>query len=387
VERWVGSQGMGSIVARLAEGLDIRQDVWVPPNNGIQRSDVDGAWGVLVPKGRGKHRMHFDAVVIAHNGKCADRLTSNTPAQKINALLQTNFADNLPQNPRPGTGRFTLNQVYSLLIEVPHGLLPSNFDAAFIENEPSLRWLSSNSAKMRLEKTGSCESEVWTALSSAPFGKQHKAPQEFLEGTPKEVEVTALLLRAIERAVGMQEGKLQNAVLATTLQLWGAGLPINRWVGTEGCDFVWSGDHKIGIAGDWLSPCPARASTIEAAWLSGVNLAGHLVQDYDEDAGLDLGESGGTFIPVEGEFGRAGSSSTAWVTEPSKGSSRTGWTSERGGRKGGRRGAGKGRGNSWESSGDQAGKGDSSASSTGRGGQGAGAGHAKRWTRRADAVG
>jgi hypothetical protein len=34
--------------------------------------------------------------------------------------------------------------------------------------------------------------QVWTALSSPAFGKQHKAPQEFLEGTAKEAEAWPL---------------------------------------------------------------------------------------------------------------------------------------------------------------------------------------------------
>ena len=102
----------------------------------------------------------------------------------------------------------------------------------------------------------------------------------------------------------------------TRLQLWGAALPITRtpprwiwrvsfvhwfdpaaagWASRDAVDFAWSACHRIGIAGvsdhalscvgslqqnptvgDWLSATPARASTIEAAWLSGVRLAEHI---------------------------------------------------------------------------------------------------------------
>ena len=48
--------------------------------------------------------------------------------------------------------------------------------------------------------------EVWTALSSPAFGKQHKAPQEFLEGTAKEAEVVDLMLAAVEKAVALPAG-------------------------------------------------------------------------------------------------------------------------------------------------------------------------------------
>lgn len=67
------------------------------------------------------------------------------------------------------------------------------------------------------------------------------------------------------------------------------------WASSDGVDFVWSATHRIGIAGgdtstfqlwqlwsplvfggDWLSSIPERASTIEAAWISGVRLADHI---------------------------------------------------------------------------------------------------------------
>ena len=56
---------------------------------------------------------------------------------------------------------------------------------AYVQCEPSLRFLSNNGAKHAHE--GGL-SEVWTVLSSASFGQAHKAPQEFLEGTEKEAE-------------------------------------------------------------------------------------------------------------------------------------------------------------------------------------------------------
>merc|ERR1719203_804383 len=119
------------------------------------------------------------------------------------------------------------------------------FHAAFVENEPCLRWVASNSAKLGRVETAAAGTEAWSALSSAAFGKQHKAPQEFLAGTAKEAEVTKLLLRGVERAVRLQAGALQAAVMATKLQLWGAGLPINRWASKDGSEFVWSSAHRI----------------------------------------------------------------------------------------------------------------------------------------------
>lgn len=56
-------------------------------------------------------------ILLESRGKCAERLTSSTPAKEVHALLRTNFSDSLPRSPAPGSGRFTLNQIYSLLFE------------------------------------------------------------------------------------------------------------------------------------------------------------------------------------------------------------------------------------------------------------------------------
>ena len=57
------------------------QDVWVPPSNGLQAGN---GWNVVVP--RQKQSFNFDAAVIAHNGKCAERLTSSTPAKEVGEI-------------------------------------------------------------------------------------------------------------------------------------------------------------------------------------------------------------------------------------------------------------------------------------------------------------
>ena len=49
VQRFHGSEGMGSLVGSLARGLDVRQDVWVPPSGGICKLS-DGSWEVCAPR-------------------------------------------------------------------------------------------------------------------------------------------------------------------------------------------------------------------------------------------------------------------------------------------------------------------------------------------------
>ena len=125
VERWIGLEGMGGIVRMLAEGLDIQQarslTGFQPPASqsagclgaAVQRlavlsqrralgnhsapvasvAHVDPSCVVIRnfkcsrlevpgPGPQGREVKWFDAAVIAHNGKCAERLTSSTPAQE-----------------------------------------------------------------------------------------------------------------------------------------------------------------------------------------------------------------------------------------------------------------------------------------------------------------
>ena len=83
--RYIGVGGMGAIAEQLAGGLDIRQDCWVSPNGGIftERGSADdggGGWCVQESK---QVQTRFDAVVVAHNGKCAERLTSKIEARDV----------------------------------------------------------------------------------------------------------------------------------------------------------------------------------------------------------------------------------------------------------------------------------------------------------------
>ena len=119
VPRFVGVGGMGAIADAAVGYLDdVRRDVWVSPNNGI-RQGGNGQW--LVRESKSVERP-FDAIVIAHNGKCAERLTSRVAARTTHMLLRTRFAAKVGGG-GGGGGRMTLNSMYSLLFEVwpcPH---------------------------------------------------------------------------------------------------------------------------------------------------------------------------------------------------------------------------------------------------------------------------
>jgi len=320
--RYVGVGGMGAIADELARGLDIRQDAWVSPNGGIYTS-ASGGW--CVQESRQVQRQ-FDAIVIAHNGKCAEKLTSKITATDVHLLLRARFAP-AATGGETGDGRMTLNSMYSLLVEVPVGVMPSaearrGVDGAYVQNEPALRYVGCNDAKHcdggATDRGSSTRTtEVWTILSSGAFGKQHKVAQEQLEGSEAEAEVTSLLLAAVERSLKLKAGTLPSALVASKLQLWGAAIPVNRW---DGGDYIYSSTHRIGVAGDWLSSTGEGSSTVEGAWRSGVKLAEHLASETRscaEDVGLALGKAGGRFIPVDaGGFGSASLGKVNFVDAP-----------------------------------------------------------------------
>lgn len=75
-----------------------------------------------------RSRHGFDALVIAHNGKCAQRLTSpggRQPALALHALLRAKFGAELP-NPRRGGGMMQLNSIYSVRLGLAQCSTQSN---------------------------------------------------------------------------------------------------------------------------------------------------------------------------------------------------------------------------------------------------------------------
>lgn len=290
---YYGANGMGSIPAAIAGsgGFEIQQDVWVSPSNGVKYLSPKGnnqsstpSWRV---KAKGQTLGDYNQIVIAHNGKCADRLMSKTPAKALHSLLRTNFS---PTVPRDGGKRMTLNSIYSLTFALKVDKdeeknilnLPSNIFSAFIQNEDSLRFISCNSRKYPASRNSPSQNvQVWTVLSSPKFAKKYKGPQENLPSETVE-EVTFLMLQALERSLSLKEGILTSdegeTILDSKLQLWGAAVPLNTWKTTntdnyENTGFLYDSEHGVGACGDWL-----LESSIEGAWESGRRLAEWMIK-------------------------------------------------------------------------------------------------------------
>ncbi|GMH97150.1 hypothetical protein TrVE_jg7834 [Triparma verrucosa] len=271
-EAYYGVGGMNALPASLSSGLNVVQDCWVSPSNGVKFNKRDGKWTV---KAKGENLGTFDKLIIAHNGKCADRLMSKTPSKKLHKLLRVNFADRVSKE---GGKRMTLNSIYSLTFVVGKGSeLSEKFNgvACYIKGDKNLKFLSSNTRKHGREDD---EKEVWTVLSSAQFGKKFKGPQENL---PEDLarNVTSLLMGSLEEVFGL-ERKLE--VEEQKLQLWGAGVPLNTWSG-EG--FLYDAENNVGCVGDWLVE-----PSVAGAWESGRRLAAFLEVGTEGNVGIDDGQ-------------------------------------------------------------------------------------------------
>lgn len=293
-DMYYGNGGMHSIPKAIIESgenaFEINQDVWVSPGNGVKFIGEKGKpqWKV---QRNGKSLGVFDRLVIAHNGKCADRLMSKTPAKKLHSLLRTNFSSTVPKS---GGKRMTLNSIYSFSFAIKREGSPLSKQlgeeviSCFIKNEPKLRFLTCQTRKQHdRQNTKSDRVEVWTVLSSPTFAKKYKAPQENIPDETAE-EVTGLLLQALENSLSLSPGSLsKDHILDEKLQLWGAAVPLNVWKtnctsSTSGDEagaaadsgFLYDADFGVGSAGDWLLD-----PSIGGAWTSGMRLAEWMVNE------------------------------------------------------------------------------------------------------------
>ena len=309
-DMYYGINGMQSIPMTMVRGVDVQQDVWVSPSNGVRLVKSQGGekWEV---KAKGKVMGQFDRLVIAHNGKCADRLMSTTPAKDFHRLLQVNFA---PFVPRDGGSKMTLNSLYSLSFALPADSALSktlshddHFVCGFIKNHVNLRFISCNTRKHATTTTDNEQHEhveVWTILSSAKFGKQYKGAQENLPDELVE-QVTGLLLKSLEESLILPPGSLirdpattsssrhgsNGCVMESRLQLWGAGVPLNTWIPMSHANddddddavrgFLYDSHYSVGACGDWL-----LESSVAGAWESGRRLAEFMATDPTLSVGL-----------------------------------------------------------------------------------------------------
>ncbi|KAM6577050.1 hypothetical protein CsatB_028887 [Cannabis sativa] len=254
--KYVATNGMrflaDSILSQTSM-VDVMRPCWISklePYNGMWYLSENGK-----PKGK------FDAIVIAHNGKCANRLLALSGLPLIAKQMK----------------RLELSSIWALLAAFDDPLLVPerdglSFEGAFVKGVDSVSWMANNTKK--LLGSNSDGPDCWTFLSTAAYGKHNKVPQENIPNATAE-RVKAGMLEGVEDALGLARGSLQKPSY-TRLQLWGAALPTN----TPGIPCIFDPYGRAGICGDWL-----LGSSMESAALSGMALANHIA-DYFQNPGV-----------------------------------------------------------------------------------------------------
>ena len=263
-QKWIGRRGMRDVAEDLLQSLREAH----PPSKGAFEVSRPAWVNKLKPReegwevfARGKTKGVFDMVVIAHNGKCANRLVKPTGAERTLRQLRS----------------LKLSAIWALMVEFESTgtgqppVLPSGLQACFVSNSDVISFVGNQSAKYGPSKSGT---ECFTLFSTERFGRQHKVPQEAVPAA-KAAEVRDLMLGALFAIPGVSKREVGPAWRA---QLWGAALPTNAL----GEPFILEREKRIAVCGDWLT-----GSGVQDAALSGFALAAAIAEGSPSNAGLD----------------------------------------------------------------------------------------------------
>ncbi|KAK4596501.1 hypothetical protein RGQ29_014516 [Quercus rubra] len=246
-------RGVRSTVFDTTSLVNVVRPCWI--------SKLDPFNGMWYLSENGKPQGQFDAIVIAHNGKCANRLLASSGLPLIARQMK----------------RLELSSIWALLaafedpLPIPDGAASSPFEGAFVKGVDSISWMANNTKKLLHSQNSG--PHCWTFLSTAAYGKRNKVPQENIPNATAE-KVKAGMLGGVEAALGLPKESLQKPFY-TRVQLWGAALPTN----TPGIPCIFDPQGRAGICGDWL-----LGSSLESAALSGMALANHMA-DYFQSGG------------------------------------------------------------------------------------------------------
>ncbi|XP_078149114.1 FAD/NAD(P)-binding oxidoreductase family protein [Carex rostrata] len=252
--RYIGVNGMRSLadsILNQSKLIDVVRPCWI--------SKIEPLNGIWYLSEKDKLHGQFDAIVIAHNGKCANRLLSTSGLPLLTRQMK----------------KLDLSAIWALLAAFNDPLpLPRNvdFEGAFVNGVESLSWMGNNSRK--LLHLGGGAPHCWTFFSTAAYAKRNKVPQENIPNVTAE-KVKQEMLHGVELALGLPKGGLQQPVYTGRVQLWGAALPKN----TPNVPCIFDPLGRAGICGDWL-----LGSSVQSAALSGMALANHIA-DYFVNGG------------------------------------------------------------------------------------------------------
>ncbi|KHG04378.1 Putative bifunctional amine oxidase [Gossypium arboreum] len=251
--RFIGVNGMRPLADSLLSEtsmVNVVRPCWIS-----KLEPFNGMWHLSE---NGKPRGEFDAIVIAHNGKCANRLLASSGLPLIARQMK----------------RLDLSSIWALLAAFEHPLPMGDgkvtFQGAFVKGVDSVSWMANNSLKLLGSQSNG--PHCWTFFSTAAYGKQNKVPQENIPSQTVE-KVKTSMLEGVEAALGLPKGSLPRPIYSR-VQLWGAALPTN----TPGIPCIFDPHGRAGICGDWL-----LGSNLESAALSGMALANHIADYLQSD--------------------------------------------------------------------------------------------------------
>ncbi|OMO96283.1 hypothetical protein COLO4_15380 [Corchorus olitorius] len=267
--KFIGVKGMRPLADTLISQtsmVNVVRPCWIS-----KLEPFNGMWHLSE---NGKPQGKFDAIVIAHNGKCANRLLASSGLPLIARQMK----------------RLDLSSIWALLAAFEDPLPIENgkvtFEGAFVKGVDSVSWMANNSMKLLDDSQGNSP-HCWTFFSTAAYGKKNKVPQENIPTTTAE-KVKTNMLEGVEAALGLPKDSLPKPFY-TRVQLWGAALPTN----TPGIPCIFDPHGRAGICGDWL-----LGSSMESAALSGMALGNHIA-DYLQSGGASPEEFA---VGLEKEF-------------------------------------------------------------------------------------
>jgi len=275
-------------VKKCVKNLTIHQDVWISKLK--QNVDQQLPLWMLSGKQIKKPFGPYSYAVVAHNGKCADRLirTSNVKTQ-AHSILKCKFVASGSNN----TVKYLeLKSLFVVIVEINYDN-DSMFTGCFIDNNNTLSWICNNTRKYNRVQSST---QVWTLISTAKYASKNKCPQENI---PEKVK-RKVARDMCQSFFSILQGYLRKDVVATKdgdnenynnnvhkqvekiellrkdrhvmhVQLWGAALPCNTM--NHG-HFLNDNKNQIGVIGDWFVK-----PSIEGSILSGLALADALASD------------------------------------------------------------------------------------------------------------
>ena len=198
-------------------------------------------------KEQGLHPKCFDAVLLA------------IPAPQAAVLLS-----HLASSAYAVSANVAMQPCFALMLHLNESI-PCEFDGLFI-NSGLLSWIARDSAKPGRPKLADTGSETWVLHATSQWSKAH---------IDDENEVLAQLMLAEFTHIIQHSNTAAPPIKVDSHQL-------HRWLYAD-CErylnnvYHYDKANKIGLCGDWLN-----GGKVQGAWLSGLKLAQHLIDENNQ---------------------------------------------------------------------------------------------------------